>query len=61
MKPGSTVDKLVTAAILFAGLGAIGFGLWQVYAPAAWIFGGAVAVLAASDPLGARAKAASKP
>jgi hypothetical protein len=32
-------------AFAFAGLGAVGYGLWQIYAPSAWIVVGAVLFL----------------
>jgi hypothetical protein len=57
MAPGSTLDKIATALVLFAGLAAVTFGLWQAWGPLAWVFGGSVAVVAA---LGSNAEAPKK-
>jgi hypothetical protein len=43
------ISKLAPDALLAAGVGCIGVGIWQFSAAVAWLFAGAVAVLAAVE------------
>lgn len=51
MKPGSTADRFVSFVVAAGGVTAIGYGLWQVYPPATWIFCGAIAVIVGTGGL----------
>lgn len=50
------VKELLDDALALAGVGAITYGAWAVYAPAGWVVGGAFAVAAATASARARAR-----
>lgn len=40
MKPGSPADVAVTLTTALVGAGAVTYGAWLVFPPAAWMFAG---------------------
>lgn len=50
MKQRSKAEMALTVALLAGGLGAIGYGLWLTFPPAAWVFGGFTSLMIAVWP-----------
>lgn len=44
MRRRTKLVNLGTTALELAGLGAVTYGIWQIWPPAAWIFAGIAAI-----------------